>query len=319
MTAYFEINKKGINFVFTNGYLNQQDRLVYAWKAPGLIENYHDPQGLFYDAEYDPERRAIIMQEKFDFRGIMAKGVGLEGAVGEKIDRYYQFLLSKRLKTIEKLAEAVVRGKISVNFSLVGSNSAHYQPWLHGLRKHDLPDQETRVLAEAIRCAYARAGVEVSFSDPIDFLEGHLNQSITSTEYMHPKAFNLTFDSEIQAYYGYEKEIVTGFDIKLLDIISQVILEEIEKKEAVRQRAEAIAFKQCRECGHFLIVGKYDETGENIVHLPMSEWKAAQSAFEQARMRQLEDILAGVEKDLSAYMETEGFKMAVVGAFYCGC
>lgn len=227
----FNFKKKGISFKFKNPELNEYNNLVLDWKIEKIKENKRDKDGYYYNANFDKNNKTITFSP-VEINDNEIGGVGLPDDIYEELFAIYEKSVKERNGKIDSIVENIIAGKIPIDFGIVGCDYPHYQPWLYNISE-DLKGLEQNIMKRAI---YKYTQEEFIFDTACHYLEKKLNQDITTAENINKKAFNLKLTKETQEYHGYKETIVTGFQIKLSDVIN---IEEIkEKREKERKRIE---------------------------------------------------------------------------------
>lgn len=235
----FNFEKNGIKFKFRNPELDKYDYLRLEYKIVGIEESKHNNDGYFCDAKFDKKKKAITFYQ-VEFDGKFYNGVKLPDDVYKELLDVYEVAIKEREKKVEEIIEKIIEGEIPIDFGIVGCDYPHYQPWLNNLPK-DLKGKEQEIMEKAIYTLYEKLGYNkpnVYISNSCDFLERKLNKGIMNKDDVIEKAFNLKFNKESQDYHGYKEDVVTGFQIKLTDLID---VEEIKaKQEKIRKEKEKV-------------------------------------------------------------------------------
>lgn len=247
----FEFEKQGIKFSFRNPKLDQYGTLVMEWKIEGIKEN-KDNDGYYYNSEFLSDKNAMSLDVKINGKKIA--GVRLPEDVLTEIKAIYEQLKAERENNINQVVNELVEGKRNIYFHIVGCDFPYYQAWVRNLPK-DLQGLEQKIMTKAIK---AIMGKNEYVSNPCDYLQKAANKNIGSIEELGGNILNPEFNAETQKYYGYENTVVTGFEMKLVDILQPVL----EKREAYKKKLDAI-FEKAKKTGEAQVIREWvDECNE---------------------------------------------------------
>lgn len=248
----FEFEKQGIKFSFRNPGLDQYGTLVMEWKIEGIKEN-KDNDGYYYNSEFLSDKNAMSLVD-VKINGKKIAGVVLPKDVLTEIKAIYEQLKAERENNINQVVNELVEGKRNIYFHIVGCDFPYYQAWVRNLPK-DLQGLEQDIMTRAIK---AIMGKNEYVSNPCDYLQKAANKNIGSIEELGGNILNPEFNAEIQKYYGYKNTVVTGFEMKLVDILQPVL----EKREAYKKKLDAI-FEKAKKTGEAQVIREWvDECNE---------------------------------------------------------
>jgi len=222
--------KKGIEFRFRNPAMNEYDELTLEFKIPGILENERTAEGYYYNAKFN-RKDGIMFYSTVDviIDGKAINGVIIPENYAEELKTIYQTELKTRKETFNKVVDEIISGERLINWELVGYEYHNYQPWLRNLPKClDRKEQDLM-----------KAAVEKYIGEPVygnicDYLEKKLDQGITFKENLNEKAVNVELNKDTKAREELRDEIVTHFDLKLEDIITD--LAEIKERQAKEEK-----------------------------------------------------------------------------------
>lgn len=143
-------------------------------------------------------------------------------------------VLVKGVISLKSIINKLVNGESGIYFSIRGSADPMYWPCI----RHLIPEEkesdyffEKEILTEAIKeCVDGN----IYFSDPFEFLESALKKRITKASNL-PNGFDFEYNKKIQDLLYYTSDTVTGFKIKLSDLLREV--RETESKRKEREKA----------------------------------------------------------------------------------
>lgn len=243
----FEFEKQGIKFVFRNPKLNQYGKLIMEYKIPEIKENKNN-DGYFYNSEFLPDKNIMTFYD-VKIKGKTFRGVGLPEDILEKIKTLFEELKAERENNIDQVVDELVQGKRNIYFGIVGCDFPHYQAWIRNLPE-DLQGLEQEIMTKAIEVIM---GKDESVSNPCDYLQKAANKNIGCIEEIGD-VLNPEFNEETQKYYGFKDSIVTGFEMKLVDILQPVL----EKREAYKKKLDVI-FAKAKETGQKQLINQWVE------------------------------------------------------------
>jgi len=247
----FEFEKQGIKFVFRNPKLNQYGTLVMEYKIPEIKENKNN-DGYFYNSKFLPDKNAMSLYD-IKINGKKIGGVGLPEDILKEIKTLFEELKTERERNINQVVTELVEGKRNIHFSIVGCDYPHYQAWIRNLPE-DLQGLEQNIMERAIK---AIMGKDEFVLNSCDYLQKAANKNIGFVEKLG-NILNPEFNAETQKYYGYKNTVVTGFEMKLFDVLQPIL----EKREAYKKKLDAI-FAKAKETGEPQIIRQWmDECNE---------------------------------------------------------
>jgi len=250
----FNFTKKGVNFKFRNPELNEYNKLVLEYKIEGIDENSEN-DGYFSNAEFLAKEKAVKFYQ-VKIKNKLFNAVKLPDEVYEKLNETYENLIEERNKKINKVVKEIINGKMLIDFSIVGCDWPCYQAWLNNLPK-DLKGQEQNIMEKAITDYYKQYGINsnIFFSNSCEFLKEKLDKIhrgiITENEEISNKITNVKLDRESQKYHGFKKTVITGFQVKLSDLINKKEIKmlqeeaekEMERKEKMEKERKSLSLK----------------------------------------------------------------------------
>lgn len=237
-TVKKSINDQEVNFEFVvqEEHLDEYGRLMIIYKLPGIEENKFNPNGFFRARDFIDDKKAIMFYD-LKVNGVKIDGVRVDDNIVNKLIALKQKLQQKRKEKIESIVNEIVSGNRKINFKIVGCDWPHYQAWLNNIDS-DLKGLEQKIMEQAIKKYYKKhTNKEKHIGNSCDFIQNKLEQPIPSIE-ANPNATNIQYDHEVQEYYGYKKEVITGFDMTLESILKPSIEKEI-KEESKKIEEEA--------------------------------------------------------------------------------
>lgn len=247
----FEFEKQGIKFVFRNPKLNQYGTLVMEYKIPKIKENKNN-DGYFYNSEFLPDKNAMSLYD-VKINGKKIGGVGLPEEILKEVKSLLKQFEIERESNINQVVNELVEGKRNIYFRIVGCDFPHYQAWIRNLPE-DLQGLEQNIMERAIK---AVMGKDEFVLNSCDYLQKAANKNIGFVEKLG-NILNPEFNAETQKYYGYKNTVVTGFEMKLSDILQPIL----EKREAYKKKLDAI-FTKAKETGEPQIIRQWmDECNE---------------------------------------------------------
>ena len=248
----FEFEKRGIKFVFRNPELNQYGTLVMEWKIPGIKENKNN-DGYYYNSNFLPDKNAMSLND-VKINGKKIRSVSLPENILKEVKSLFEELKAERENNINQVVNELVEGKRNIYFHIVGYDFPYYQAWIRNLPE-DLKGLEQNIMTKAIKVIM---GKDEFVSNPCDYLQKAANKNIGSIEELGNNILNPEFNAETQKYYRYKNTIVTGFEMKLFDILKPIL----EKREAYKKKLDAI-FAKAKETGEPQIIHQWmDECSE---------------------------------------------------------
>lgn len=249
----FNFEKRGYKFFFRNPKLNEYNNLYLEFKIKDIKENKQN-DGYFGGARLNVDKKAIEFAE-INIGDKKIGGVYPPENVYKELEKLYNDLIVEKNRKIEEIVDSIIAGETLIDWSIVGCDWPHYHPWLRDLPE-DLKGLEQYIMEKAIE----KMTGDIFISNSCEYLERKLKQDIATKEYMNPKALNLRFDEEVQKYYGYKREVITGFQMKLEDIVD---IESVRKKiEEERKRKEEIEKK--RKSLIIEVISKGKEYNEDV-------------------------------------------------------
>lgn len=247
----FEFEKQGIKFYFRNPKLDKYGKLVMEYKIPGIKEN-KDNDGYFYNSEFLPNKNAMTFYN-VKIKGKTFGGVGLPEEILKEVKSLLKQFEIERESNINQVVNELVEGKRNIHFSIVGCDFPHYQAWIRNLPE-DLQGLEQDIMTKAIKVIM---GKDEFVLNSCDYLQKAVNKNIGFVEELG-NILNPEFNAETQKYYGYKNTVVTGFEMKLFDILQPIL----EKREAYKKKLDAI-FAKAKETGEPQIIRQWmDECNE---------------------------------------------------------
>lgn len=247
----FEFEKQGIKFYFRNPKLDKYGKLVMEYKIPGIKEN-KDNDGYFYNSEFLPDKNAMTFYN-VKIKGKTFGGVGLPEEILKEVKSLLKQFEIERESNINQVVNELVEGKRNIHFSIVGCDFPHYQAWIRNLPE-DLQGLEQDIMTKAIKVIM---GKDEFVLNSCDYLQKAANKNIGFVEELG-NILNPEFNAETQKYYGYKNTVVTGFEMKLFDILQPIL----EKREAYKKKLDAI-FAKAKETGEPQIIRQWmDECNE---------------------------------------------------------
>lgn len=247
----FEFEKQGIKFYFRNPKLDKYGKLVMEYKIPGIKEN-KDNDGYFYNSEFLPNKNAMTFYN-VKIKGKTFGGVGLPEEILKEVKSLLKQFEIERESNINQVVNELVEGKRNIHFSIVGCDFPHYQAWIRNLPE-DLQGLEQDIMTKAIKVIM---GKDEFVLNSCDYLQKAANKNIGFVEELG-NILNPEFNAETQKYYGYKNTVVTGFEMKLFDILQPIL----EKREAYKKKLDAI-FAKAKETGEPQIIRQWmDECNE---------------------------------------------------------
>jgi len=251
MVAALKFEKQGIKFVFRNPKLNKYGKLVMEYKIPGIKEN-KDNDGYFYNSEFLPDKNAMTFYN-VKIKGKTFGGVGLPEEILKEVKSLLKQFEIERESNINQVVNELVEGKRNIHFSIVGCDFPHYQAWIRNLPE-DLQGLEQNIMERAIKKI---VGENEFVSNPCDYIQRIVKKSIGTIEDLG-EVLNHEYNSEVQKYHGFKETIVTGFEMKLSDILQPIL----EKREAYKKKLDAI-FAKAKETGEPQVIREWmDECSE---------------------------------------------------------
>ena len=227
----FEFEKQGIKFYFKNPRLNQYGKLVMAHKIEGIHENKHDPEGYYYNSEFLPQHNAMSLYD-VKIKGKKVNGVGLPENILTEVKNLFEQFKAEREQNINQVVNELVEGKRNIHFGIVGCDWPHYQPWIRNLPE-DLNGLEQEIMKKAIKQVM---GSDEWVSNSCEYIERKIKKSVGTIEDLGD-VLNPEYNEESHKYHGYKNTVVTGFEIKLTDIL-QGRIEKKKEEDAVKQKLE---------------------------------------------------------------------------------
>lgn len=248
----FEFEKQGIKFSFRNPKLNKYGKLVMEYKIPGIEENKDNSEGYFYNSEFLPDKNVMTFYN-VKIKGKTFRGVGLPENILKEIKTLFEELKAERENNINQVVDELVQGKRNIYFGIVGCDFPHYQAWIRNLPE-DLQGLEQDIMTKAIKVIM---GKDEFVFNSCDYLQKAVNKHIGFIEELG-SILNPEFNAETQKYYGFKDTIVTGFEMKLSDILQPIL----EKREAYKKKLDSI-FTKAKETGEPQIIRQWmDECNE---------------------------------------------------------
>jgi hypothetical protein len=216
------------------------------YKILGISENKYDPEGYFYNSEFLPTQNAISFNE-INVNGKKIKGIIISENISEELKILLEKLKTERESNITQIVNELVEGKRNIHFNIVGCDYPHYQAWVNNLSK-DLDGLEQDIMTRAIKMIM---GDDFYFGNPCDFLQKLINKSVGSIESLG-NVLNPEYGTKTQEYHSFKNTVVTGFELKLYDILKP----KLEKNEAYKQKISAI-FTKAKETGEKQLLRQY--------------------------------------------------------------
>ena len=227
----FEFEKQGIKFYFRNPKLSQSGKLVMAHKIEGIHENKHDPEGYYFNSEFMPKYNAMSLYD-VKIKGKKVNGVGLPDDILTEVKNLYQQLKNEREQNINQVVNELVEGIRNIHFGIVGCDYPHYQPWVRNLPE-DLNGLEQDIMTKAIKQIM---GKDEWVMNSCEYIEKKIKKQIGFIEDLG-EVLNPEYSEESQKYHGYKNNIVTGFEMKLTDIL-QGRIEKKKEEDMQKQKLE---------------------------------------------------------------------------------
>lgn len=227
----YEFEKQGIKFYFRNPKFNQYGKLIMDYKIDGIKENKHDPEGYYYNSEFLIDKNAMSF---FDvkIKGKKVGGVGLPENILIEVKNLFEQFKNEREQNINQVVAELIKGERNIHFRIVGCDYPHYQPWVRNLPE-DLNGLEQKIMEKAIKEVI---GKDEWVSNSCEYIERKVNKYVGTIEDLG-NVLNPEYDSESQKYHGYKNIIVTGFEMKLMDIL-QGRIEKKKKDDITKQLLE---------------------------------------------------------------------------------
>jgi hypothetical protein len=227
----FEFEKQGIKFYFKNPKLNQYGKLIMAYKIESIHENKHDPEGYYFNSEFMPDKNAMSFYD-VKIKGKKVDGVGLPENILTEVKTIFQQFKTEREQNINQVVTELVTGQRNIHFGIVGCDYPHYQPWIRDISK-DLDGLEQDIMTKAIK---EMIGKDEWVSNSCDYIEKKVKKHIGLIEDLGD-VLNPEYDEESHKYHGYKNTVVTGFEMKLEDIL-QGRIEKKKEKDVTKQILE---------------------------------------------------------------------------------
>lgn len=223
----FHFKKPGVEFTFKNLIWDDEERsFLFKWKAVGSDDrefNIYTEDGYFGHAKVDLSNKRIFCSFKLNKKEM--KGVSLPENIFKEIKSSCEEVKANFIEKFNRIVNEIVIGKKSINFSIVGCDYPHYHAWIddtEGLKNVQA------IMEEAIK----RLTGETYISNSCDYIKYRLKQDIAKKSDLNKKAFNLIYNTEVQKYHNFDKDIVTSFDMNLSDALKlHKYLENKNKKE----------------------------------------------------------------------------------------
>lgn len=238
----FEFEKSGTKFFFRNPELNQYGNLVMEYKIQGVKENKTN-DGYFYSSEFSPDKKAMRFSE-VKINGQRVGGVGLPANVFAEVEAIYAELMENRKRNIVNAVNAVVSGECKIHFGIVGCDYPHYQPWIENL-PDDLRGLEQHIMEKAIKKIMGDAFVV----NPCQYIEKKAKKEIGPLEKL-----GAVLNPEYDPAAGFRENIVTGFEMALIDILQPTI-----DKKAEAEKTRQAKFDEARETGKPVLLRQWSE------------------------------------------------------------
>lgn len=236
----YEFKKQGIKFSFRNPQLNQYGKLVMSYKIEGVKENKHDPEGYYHNSEFIPDKGVMTFYD-VKIKGKKINGVGLPDDILAEVKNIFERLKMEREQNINQVVNELVNGKRNIHFGIVGCDYPHYQPWVRNL-PDDLNGLEQDIMTKAIKQIM---GKDEWVFNPCEYIEKKVKKQIGFIENLG-EVLNPEYNEESQKYHGYKNTIVTGFEMKLTDILQGRIEKKKEEdiaKELLEQEKKTMQIK----------------------------------------------------------------------------
>jgi hypothetical protein len=219
----FEFEKQGIKFCFRNPKLDQYGKLLMEHKIIGIKENKNN-DGYYYSSEFIPTKNIMSLYD-VKINGKKINGVMLPEDISTEVKTIFEQFKIEREQNITQIINELKEGKRNIHFSIVGCDYPHYQPWLKDLSK-DLNGLEQEIMTKAIK---EIVGENEWVFNACEYIEKKVKKHVGFLEELGD-VLNPEYDSESHEYHGYKKEIVTGFEMNLNNILQSSIEKNKEKK-----------------------------------------------------------------------------------------
>jgi hypothetical protein len=240
MGKEIKFKKSGLNFEFRNLELNKYGDLEMEYKIIGC-EN-KDNDGYFYGAKYNEDKKAIVFSE-IKVNGIKYKGVILPDKERVIIGNLLEELRNEYEKKVNSTIEQLLSGEKKISFKIVGCDFPHYQPWVDDIEGLDAQELMEKAVKKVLPGEFTY--------NICDYLAKKLKCSIGKKDI---RAINLKYSEKSQEYYGLKSDIVTGFEMNLMDILQPVI-----DHNAKEQSKEQSIFDKARNTGEKQILKRWSE------------------------------------------------------------
>jgi len=242
----FEFEKAGYTFCFRNPQFDRYNKLAMEYKIIGECEN-KDNDGYYYNSEYSQERKAMTYSS-LKIKGKKIGGVTLPDDMLKEIEAIHENFKATRKANIQKAVDELISGTRNIHFSIVGSEYPEYQAWVENL-SDDLEGKEQDIMMQAIT---AVMGKDEFVSNSCDYLNRLAYKTVGNIETVGKDIMNPQFNSEVQKYHDFNEEVVTGFDMNLIDIL-QTRINRINKETSKL----AIIFETAKTIGKEQLINKY--------------------------------------------------------------
>lgn len=222
----------GIKVILKDPTLNRY-HLEFRWKAIGsekYEKNEHSKDGFFNGANFLKHKKEIT------FILEVIPNIVLSEDVYKDILSLEEKMRKDKNNLINKTVDDIISGENPLNLGIVGSGYPHYQPWIYNIPS-ELKGEEQDLMEKAIN----RLLPDTYVSNSCEFIERILNSRVTTKENINKKAFNLKFDKKVQDYYEFNRNVVTSFEIKLVDVLEETIKKnkiELEEKKRIKLEKE---------------------------------------------------------------------------------
>jgi len=226
----FEFEKQGIKLYFRNPKFNQYGKLIMEHKIEGMHENKEN-DGYYYNSEFMPDKGAMSFYD-VKIKGKKVGGVGLPEDILTEVKTIFEQLKTEREQNINKVITELVEGVRNIHFGIVGCDYPHYQPWIRNLSE-DLNGLEQKIMEKAIK---EIMGKDEWVSNSCDYIERKVKKHVGTIETVG-EVLNPEYNEESHKYHGYKNTIVTGFEMKLTDIL-QGRIEKKKEEDIIKQALE---------------------------------------------------------------------------------
>jgi predicted transposase YbfD/YdcC len=219
--------KDGNNFSFKNAELDQYGNFTMRWKVNEDNSKYSD-DGYYANSRFLPKHNAMSLHD-VKINGKKVAGVKLPENELRQVQNLFNDLKKEREDKINKIVADLVNGDKNIDFSIIGCDYPHFQAWIRLEKENDLKGLEQDIMMTAIKKII---GDNEYVGNACDFIENKLQLRLFEKTYEN--AINIRKDEETQKYHGFKENVITGFEMKLQDILKKYI-EAKTKKETKRQ------------------------------------------------------------------------------------